>query len=176
VLSAPVVIEPATVEPVSVDQVKVFLRIDGGALDPELELICISAREDLELMTGLRLIDQVVRVLADSVEDLAHLTVGPVQQLVAIGAVTPDGEVEPAPIDGFALTGADLDRGVRAIGSWPQALLAGPIAVDLAVGYGAAGTNVPATLRLAQLLLVRARHDDRPVDLERMLVNLRINA
>lgn len=168
-LSAPVRIGAAPAEPVTLDQVKTFLRIDGADLDGELQLIMVAAREDLENQSGLRLMNQVVRVIGETPVDLDHLTVGPVQDIVAIGAV-------PGAADAFELTGADLARGIRPVGSWPADLKRGPLAIDLAVGYGAEPSDVPATLRLAVLLLVRQRYDDRPADLDRLLVNYRLNA
>lgn len=167
--SAPVRVGAAPAEPVTLDQVKTFLRIDEPDLDTELELMIAAAREGLELQSGLRLIDQVVRVIAETPADLDHLTVGPVRDIIAIGTA-------PGAADAFELTGADLARGIRPVGNWPAGLKHGPLAIDLAVGYGAAPGDVPATLRLAVLLLVRQRYDDRPADLDRLLVNYRLNA
>ncbi|QXT34333.1 phage head-tail connector protein [Sphingomonas sanguinis] len=175
-LSAAEVLSPPLVEPIMLATVKTYLRIDGSALDDELNLMIAAAREDLELLTGLRLVNQTVRVIADEPIDLDHLTVGKVRELVAIGTVQPGGAIEPASIAAFDLTGADLARGIAPLGNWPTSFFKRPIAVDLAVGYGPDGSAVPASLRLALLALIRGRYDDQPADVERLIFNYRLNS
>jgi uncharacterized phiE125 gp8 family phage protein len=175
VLSAAEVLEPATAEPITRDQVKTFLRIDGDALDAELDLMLAAAVEELELLTALRLMDQVVRLRATSFADLEHLTIGPVRELVAIGAKLPGGEFVPLDLADYELTGADLHRGIAPIAG-RVAFSSIPTVVDVRVGYGGTAQDVPASLRLALLTMVRGRYDDRPVDVERLIANYRLNA
>lgn len=174
-LSEPEVLEPPATEPITLEQAKTFLRIDGDALDGEIELMAIAAREDVELLTGLLLIDQTVRVQAGDPWDLDHLTVGPVKDFLAIGSLQPDGTIDPLPIEAFELTGSGLDRGIRPVGNVPG-LAARPIVVDLVVGFSANAAAVPASLRLLLLQMLRARYDDKAVDVERLVTNYRVNA
>lgn len=167
------IVAPAR-EPIDLEAVKRFLRIDGNAQDDDVSLLIQAARSDLERITGQRLLDQVVRVEADSFDDLDLLPVGPVKSIKAVTYGTPGATttVDPASV---YLTGLGLERGIAAVPGYrlPRTV-PGQILVDLNVGYGADPSAVPANLRHALFVLIRSRFDDRPVDVEPMLVNDRI--
>ncbi|GAA3708483.1 hypothetical protein GCM10022268_17270 [Sphingomonas cynarae] len=174
-LSEPETVVPARGDALLHDKVKTYLRIDGTDLDFELTLMRQAAQDDLERITGLRLLNQVVRVRADSVQDLAHLTVGPARSLVAIGTVSTSGDLDPVDIAGFELTGVGLARGIRPIGAVPAAFARRPIYADVKVGYADDGDKIPATLRLALFTLIRGRFEERPVEIEWLIHDFRIN-
>ncbi len=172
--AAETIVAPAA-EPISLDQVKTYLRVDGSLFDEELFLLMVAAREDLELFTGLRFMDQVVRVHADAPIFLDHLTVGPARRLVAIGTMAADGTVVPVDPAGFRLTGRELQRGIAPVGRWPAEFHRSTIVADIAVGYGPDASKVPAALRIALLSMIRGRFDDRPIDMGTLVPGLRIN-
>ncbi|KQO51404.1 head-tail connector protein [Sphingomonas sp. Leaf257] len=173
-IGATVTIVAPAKEPIDLEAVKRFLRIDGSAQDDDVSLLIQAARSDLERITGQRLLDQVVRVQADSFDDLDHLPVGPVKSIKAVtyGAPGAPTAIDPA---NLYLTGLGLERGIAAVPGYrlPRTV-AGPILVDLNVGYGSDPSAVPANLRLVLFVLIRSRFDDRPVDVEPLLVNDRI--
>jgi len=175
-LSAPVTVTSPVKEPVTLDQVKTFLRVDGSALDGELELLIAAAREDLELATGQRLIDQVVLVVADHLADLGHLTVGPVQAINALRYRPADSDEIAIGDDGFELVGAGLEQAIVPTRLWPRSATGCRLSVRLAVGYGPTAADVPASLRLILLQLIRGRFEEKPVDLGQLIVNQRIFA
>jgi uncharacterized phiE125 gp8 family phage protein len=175
-IGSTVTIVAPTREPVDLEAAKRFLRIDGSAQDDDVSLLIQAAREDLERITGQRLLDQVVRLQADSFDELDQLPVGPVKSIRAVAYGTPGATttIDPASV---YLTGLGLERGIAAVPGYrlPRTV-SGPILVDLNVGYGADPSAVPANLRLALFVLIRSRFDDRQVDIEPLLVNDRIYA
>lgn len=172
-LSAPTVItapESSTVDP---DEVKLFLRVDGEALDAEIAGYISAVVGDIERMTSTRLAPQIVEIRADAFADLAHLNIGPVSGIVAITYEDGEGSQYTLSSDLYELFGAGLAMGVRpAAGqSWPVARrAAGVIAARLTVGYA----ELPPSLALAVKMAVRARFDGTPFDLFEATVNDRI--
>lgn len=172
-LSAPVVVTPPAALPVTTEQARLFLRVDDEALDQEIALIVAAAIDDIEMVTGTRLIEQVVRIRADGFTDLEHLQVGPVSAIAALSYRDTAGVERAIAIDALELTGEDLERGIAPVVGWPTGTVS-HIAVELVVGYGATAIDVPAGLRHALLALIRGKFEDRPVDIEPLIVNRRI--
>lgn len=173
-LSAPIVIEPATGDIIDLAAMKLFLRIDGSALDDEIGMHVMAVVADIEQMTSTRLADQVVEIRADRFADLDHLSVGPVQDIVQLRYQDVSGvETNLAP-DAYELFGAGLAMGIRPSQGnvWPSTRpVAGPIAVQLQVGYGDA---LPANISMAIKMAVRSRFDGTPFDLFGATVNDRL--
>ena len=176
-LTAAVLVGDAPAEPIELAAAKAFLRIDGTAQDDEVRLLITAARSQLEVMTGLRLMEQTVRLQADRLHDLDHLTVGPVSAIAAITYRDAAGEAQSIDLDGVYLTGLDLDRGIDVVPgyAWPRSARR-PIVVDLVVGYGPTSDKIPGELRHAMLALIRGMFEENPADIEPLIVNRRINA
>lgn len=169
------VVAPAS-EPLTIEDAKRFLRIDTDSLDQDVAMLIGAARGDIEDITGQRLVEQTVEIGADSFADLAHLTVGPVQNVVEIRYVDLAGGRHILPTASYDLVGAGLERGiVPAIGAAlpPMRSGRGAIVARLLVGYGAQDP-LPTKLRWALLAVVRGKFEEKPVDLGPMLVNARI--
>lgn len=182
-----VTVSPPAQEPLDLVSVKQFLRIDADNtfFDLEVNAAMIGARGAVESGTGSRLITQDVSVQADRWEDLAHLPIGPVQDLLAINwrrRDTADTPIDIATVERF---GGGVGQGLRPVpGSrwpgehWPyrgdcwewregrrhfhDGLL---ITVQLRVGYGDDPADLPADLSIALLLAARGIYDDKAVDL-----------
>lgn len=172
--SAAVTVGDQPVEPIDLASAKRFLRIDGSAQDSDVAMLVSAARSDLEQTTGQRLMEQTVRLHADAFADLVSLPVGPVTAIAGITYM--DGaERKSIDLEMVYLTGLGLDRGIDIVpgSSWPRRTR-GPIVVDLIVGYGPVGSSVPANLRHALFAIMRGKFDDRPVDIEPLVVNDRI--
>jgi uncharacterized phiE125 gp8 family phage protein len=177
VQSAPIVITPPAVEPIERSAAKQFLRIDDVDQDLEVDMMIAAARGDLEDATGQRLINQTVKVLADSFAELEHLQVGPVQAITGVTYEDVAGTTQTLDPATYEVFGAGLECGVRRkVGaSWPTARAAkGAIAVTLTVGYGADGSAVPQNLIFAIYALLRGKVDDVPVSIDTLIVNDRI--
>ena len=174
--SSPIVVTAATSEPVAATEVKTFLRIDGTALDSQIDAFIAAARDEIEQTTSTRLLTQTIKISADFFEDLACLPIGPVTSVTALKYVDVAGDEQTIDPAVYELFGAGLEAGIRLkVGqSWPAARAAsGTIRATLVVGYGDADA-VPPSLHLAMLRLVRGMLDDAPADVEAQLVNHRI--
>ena len=175
-LSAPIVITGPEGDVVELEPVKTFLRVDGDDLDEEIGAYIDATIADIERMTSTRLGEQVVELRADSFEDLEHLTIGPVNAVVAITYRDAAGDEVTIDQAEYELFGAGLEKGVRPKPGrrWPRgnALRAsGAIGVRLNVGYGDA---IPPSISLALKMDVRGRFDGVPFDLFTATTNDRI--
>jgi uncharacterized phiE125 gp8 family phage protein len=171
-LGAPVTITPPTGELIPIESARSYLRVDGDAFDDELGMLSAASVQDLEEMTGLRLLNQTLTVVADTFEDLAQLRVGPVRSVTSIAYEDWLGGEHIVPADSYRLSGAALEQGILPIGSWPVAA-EGSIVLTLEVGYGALAADVPAKLRYAAYALLRGKHEEQPVDVEPLIANSR---
>lgn len=175
--SAPTLLVAPAAEPITLDQARDYLRADGNALDEEIGMLLVAARTEVEQATGQRLVAQTVQVLADSFADLAHIDVGPVNQVLAIRYQDRAGAEQLLDPTAYELFGAGIDRGVRPVAGtvWPQPRDADQvIAVDLAIGYPDVA-SVPQKLRFAVFAVLRARFEGRDPSIDALIVNERIN-
>ena len=174
--SSPIVVTKPAGEPVELEDVKIFLRIDGNALDSQIAGFIRAARGQVEATTSTRLMTQTVKVAADSFADLELLPIGPVATVVSIKYLDQAGAEQTLDSVGYETFGAGLEVGIRPPlgGSWPVTRAAkAVVSVTATVGYGAAA-DVPDEILLAILQLVRGMVDDAPADIEDRLLNYRI--
>jgi uncharacterized phiE125 gp8 family phage protein len=171
---APFTITPPVGELISIESARSYLRVDGAGMDDELDMIRAAAVDDVEQLTGLRLLDQTVEVIADRFADLATLRVGPVRTVTEIAYRDSAGDDQVVAAEDYELFGAPLEQGIRLAGeaSWPTAE-AGSIVLTLEVGYGPAADDVPAPLRYAAYAVLRGKFEDRKVDLACLVTNFR---
>lgn len=191
-----ITLTPPAIEPLTLAAAKQFLRIDADldSFDIEVGAAIAGARGDVEDGTGTRLLTQDVSVQADRWEDLAHLPIGPVQEILAVSWRRRDTADTPIDITTIERFGGGIGQGIRPAPGyrwpgerWPyhgdcwewrdgrrhvhDGLL---ITVQLRVGYGDDSTALPANLNVALLLAARAIYDDKPVDLSSRLASHRI--
>ena len=173
-LGAPVTVTPPAGELISAESAKSYLRVDGNALNDEVDLLRAAAVTDVEQLTGLRLLNQTVEVTADCFDDLEQLRVGPVRTVTEIAYRDSAGDDQVVAAENFELFGAPLEQGIRLVGdaSWPVAER-GSIVLTLEVGYGLTAADVPAPLRFAAYAALRGKFDDRDVDLACLVTNFR---
>lgn len=172
---APITVTPPAGELIALDRAKSFLRVDGTELDVEIGMVAAAAVQDLEDMTGLRLLNQRVSVTADGFADLARFQVGPIRAIASIAYRDPAGTEQLLAAERYALAGAALEQGATPVGGpWP-ATRAEPraITVTLDVGYGAAEADVPAKLKFAAFALMRAKYEQEAVDVGPLIANHR---
>ena len=166
----------ATAEPVSLWEVKEFCRLEIGdsTFDTELAALIAGQRDDVERITGTRLVTQTVKLTAISFADLARLPIGPVQSLVALTWRDRAGTANVIDIADVELFGGGLEAGLRpAPGkAWPAGAL--DVTVTLVVGYGNEPAEIPGALQILLLRAIRAHFDGQPIELEPQLTNHRI--
>ena len=154
--SAPVTTAGPAAEPVSVDEAKEFLSIDPDETEFNTLIgsLIVAARQQVEAMTGTRLVEQTVRLEASEIGDLGRLPIGPVSAVTAIVYDDTAGAEQTFAAADYELFGAGLERGIRTkVGKgWPNDVrnAVGAIQVTAAVGY----ETLPKPLWTAILLMV----------------------
>ncbi len=176
---APILVTPPACEPIELADARDFIGVEGTALDTRLDAATGMARGALEAMTGLRLINQTVDLIADGFADLGRLAIGPVRSVTHIKYRDACGVEQTLAGNNYELTGGGIERGVRrAFGkSWPAIdPRPGAVTIRLEVGFGAAPTDMPRDLSWALLVLIRAGIDDQAADVGHLIGNWRIYA
>jgi uncharacterized phiE125 gp8 family phage protein len=165
-LGAPVLVTPPVGDLIELASAMSFLRVDADELQTEVEVTLAAAIEDIQEMTGLRLLDQTVRVSADRFCDLERFRVGPIRSITSIKYLDTDRVQQTLDASVYELFGSGFEKGVRLKSeqSWPtiEAVEAGTSA------------DVPAPLRFAVLAQLRAKFDGQEANLEALLANHRI--
>jgi uncharacterized phiE125 gp8 family phage protein len=156
---------PPAAEPITLAEAKAYLRVEHGDDDTVIAALIAAARSHVEAATRRALITQSWRLVLHRwpVGGRIPVTPVPLQQLLAARIHRADGTSQA--IDAAAFT---LDRAAApailgfAPGSMPAPGrdLAG-IEIDVEVGYGGAGTDVPEPLRQAMRLLIAHWYENR---------------
>jgi len=156
------VLTPPAEAPLSLDAVKAFLRIGDTADDALLMDLLQSARERLEQVAGLALVQQTVRVVwrrwpASIRGRGVRLPIGPVTHVEAVRLVD-DDDVAIDYRERFQLACERLC--LRPWSPLPPVYDRQRIEVDLAVGFGRA-SDIPEDLQEALLRLIAAIYSAR---------------
>ena len=151
-------------EPVSLDEVRDFLKIDGGAEDGLLATLVAAARVHIESTTAHAMIAQTWRLALDAWPQAERLPlpVAPIFSIEAMTAYDPEGE--PTEIDQSQVV-ADTRAGALLL-PVPAPALPGlrqrhGIEIDYVAGYGSTPAEVPADLRQAVLGLAAYWYENR---------------
>lgn len=147
---------PPGAEPLTLADCKAHLRIAHESEDDLLGGLIRAAREEVELQTGVAMIDQDWRLALDAWPPSGIVTLArhPVKQILSVTLHGADGEAAALAPSAYRLDG--LSRPARL---WvetrpaPGVPLNG-IEIDFRAGFGEAGTDVPDLLKRAMLLLV----------------------
>jgi len=158
------VITPPAVEPISLAEAKTHLRVTTADEDSLIGMLITAARVHLENDTGRRFITQTVETTADDFGDAVVLLEGPVQSVVSVTYYDEVGTLQ-------TLSGANYGLDIE---STPGYVLpkvgdafpntqnrANAVRVRYVAGYGTAGSNVPAPLRVAMLLMIGHLYENR---------------
>jgi uncharacterized phiE125 gp8 family phage protein len=153
--SAPVTLTPPASEPVTIDEVKEFLVIEAEEVlyDQQLARFITAARQQVEAVTGTRLVPQIVRVAAREWHDLKALPIGPVRTVTSIAYDDTAGVSQVLATANWELFGTGLQTGIRPVynAAWPAALRRqDAIRVTLEIGYD----DVPGPVKTAILIMI----------------------
>lgn len=150
-------------EPVSLVEAKAWLRVDGPDEDSLIQALIVSARLMVEARIGRVLLAQNWRLIGDEWPPGESITIriGKVIS-VAGGRVFPaEGAPELMPSGDFSIErGAEHDAIVPQRRPAPGRRRSG-IEIDLRLGFGEMGTDVPEPLRLAVRHLVAHGFEQR---------------
>jgi len=152
------------VEPVDADAIaKLDLKVDASDEDGLIDILLQAARETVEMRTGRSLITQSREIKLDYFPkcDTIRVPFGPLQTVVVKYYDTTDTEVTLASSNYWVDTHSDVPRIVIKT-SWPSTYdRPNAVKVEYTAGYGNAGSNVPAPLRKAVLLLLGHFYENR---------------
>lgn len=159
-----ILISGPSVEPVSLAEMKYWLKIDGADDDNVLNALIASARLAVEAATQRVLISQNWRLVLDQWQQggLLRLPYGPLQSVTEARVYNAAGIATTVATSNLLVDNSSrLPRIIVASAvPAPGRLIAG-IEIDCTLGYGASGTAVPETLRLAVRLLVSFWYENR---------------
>lgn len=153
------------VEPVDADSIaKLDLKVDQTDEDGLIDILIQAARELVEEKTQSSLITQTRVMKMDYFpnSDTITLPFGPVQSVSSVYYYNDDGD---STLLSSSLYWVDSDSRIARIvvkDSWPSTEdRPGAVVITYVCGYGSAGSNVPAPLRKAILLLVGHFYENR---------------
>jgi len=154
---------PPVAEPLSVADAKSFLRVEHSDDDAIIASLISAARNHVEALTRSGLITQTWRLVLDRWPDGGRIRprIGPLRALTAARVFNAAGEASAIDTEIFV-----IDKAAWAIASpsWslpvPGRSVAG-IELDLQVGFGAAGSDVPPVLLQAIRTLVAHWYENR---------------
>lgn len=154
---------PPAEEPLALDDAKAWLKLDEDADDDLVRALIVSARLQVEALTGRVLVTQTWRLTLDGWPPLGIVAVpiAPVASLVAATVIAADGTTSALDLATIALDAASLPPRLQALDR-PAARPFAGIRFDLVAGYGGAA-DVPAVFVQAMRILVAhwyARRDD----------------
>lgn len=157
------VVSPA-VMPVSLEEAKAWLRVDHADEDQLIGRLIGAAVAAVEADTRTRLITQVVELRAASFAHIAAPRIGPVQEATSLFYIDPSGLDQLLDDSMWRLTGGALAPRIELVDGqyWPDTARRGDaVRLELVVGYGDTGEEVPENVRLAIQLLVTQWYDNR---------------
>ncbi len=161
-MSAILLAAPAA-EPVSLAEAKAFLRVEHNDDDAVIAALIAGSRIHIEAQTRRAMVTQHWRLSFDSWPEDGRVAVvpAPLQELTAARVYDFNNVAHAVDVQNFV---PDLGTSALAFAPWavpaPGRLAAG-IALDVTLGYGAAGTDVPEPLRQAVRQLTAHWYENR---------------
>ncbi|QUS39293.1 hypothetical protein RPMA_10930 [Tardiphaga alba] len=160
---AAILLTPPAQEPLTLDEAKSFIRVEHADDDAVITALIAAARVHVEAMTRRALLAQTWRFVLDAWPRDGRFAprIGPLRALLAAQVFDADGTAHA--IDGEMFV---VDSAANVIAApcfalpVPGRAQAG-IALDVACGYGADASDVPADLRHAIRLLLAHWYDHR---------------
>lgn len=170
-------------EPVTLAEAREHLRVTHTGEDALIGSLITAAREHVESVTGLRLIDQdwelalpafpqprahQPRTTAEAIE----LPGWPLQSVDAVTYRDATGALQTLAPEAYRVDDFRRPARLTPIGQWPATESDNPLAVRVtySLGFGADGVEVPAAIRAAILLLVGDLFENRQGQQEAALV------
>ncbi len=144
-------IAPPVAEPLTLVEVKAHLRLDGDDEDALLTSLIRAAREHLERMSGLALVNQGWRLYLDVwPEGPIQIGRAPVQAIESVTIYDAAGAPVSVPLDGHMLDGQAMPARLMLSQSPDTARALNGIEIDFTAGFGNA-VDVPDGLKRAML-------------------------
>ncbi|WP_343313900.1 phage head-tail connector protein [Brucella sp. BE17] len=155
-------VTPPEIEPVTIEDARAFLRLSSTSEDAILERLIRTARELVEVETGLALIDQTWRLRVDRWPRSGRLALFkfPVTSIAMVVAYRPDGTAISFPPEEFHLQDGRRPQRLY-MASYPEAMSLCGLEVDFVAGFGATAASVPEVLKQAIFNLTAHLYETR---------------
>ncbi|WP_159592208.1 head-tail connector protein [Chelativorans xinjiangense] len=148
-------VEPAA-EPVSLVEAKAHLRIAHDSEDGLISGLIRAAREEVERVAGLALIDQAWRLVLDRWPQggIVLLRRTPVREVLSVTVFDGDGAATVLAPEDHQLDAVSSPARLHLEERPAPGLALNGIEIDFSAGFGEAGTDVPDLLKRAMLILM----------------------
>lgn len=159
----PILLDGPETEPVSLAEARTWLRLDNAADDDLVRALIVAARLMVEAEIGQVLISQTWRLVGDRWPASEEIPVRIGQVLSVLGARVHPAEGEPTAIAPETISippGRDPPVIAPTLRPAPGRKSSG-IEIDLRLGFGDTGADVPETIRLAIRRLVALWYENR---------------
>ena len=148
---------PPAVEPLGLDEAKAHLRLDGADEDALVERLIAAARAQVEGATWLVMIAQSWRAALEAWprHRTVTLPVRPLLSVEAVRAFDADGAATLVPAEDYEVEPETATVALKAdAAGLAPAVSAGGFEIHFTAGFGPEGSDVPAPLRQAMLMLL----------------------
>jgi len=151
-----VLITPPAHEPLGLSEIKLHLRIDHGNEDDLLNDLIRAARQYCEYSCGQKLITQIWRQYESDIptDGKLRILLRPVQSVIAVTVFDRDGNGLALPNSATYLHRSDCAFELEFETGFDRSKAANGLEIDLQLGIGDMGVDIPDTLKRAILLLV----------------------
>lgn len=154
-----------TVEPVTLAEAKLHLRVDGNAEDDYITSLIIAAREWAEGFTRRAFINRTIRLSLEEFPTEIRLPFGKTQSISSFAYTDSDGNAATL-TSGVTYTLDSESEPARLVPyyntQWPSVYdVPNAIQITYVVGYGAAATSVPTSIKQAMLLACGNWYENR---------------
>ncbi|MFZ1812910.1 MAG: head-tail connector protein [Rhizobiaceae bacterium] len=155
-------VTPPAGYPVSLEAMKTHLRVTQEDDDGYLQELVAAATAHVEAITGLSLLEQDWRVFLDDLpQHWVTLPLRPVLQITQVRHFNLDGDPTILPPTEWILDNASDPPRFALTQVSGLELPCNGLEIDMTVGFGSTGTDVPDTIRRAILLLVAQWYEVR---------------
>jgi len=168
-----ILVVPPAVEPITLAEARAHLRVTHTDEDALIGVLISAARQHVERVTGLGLINQTWEVALDAFPDgPIRLTKAPIASVSSVEYLDEAGAPEAVDPADLVLDNRRRPGWVSSSSGWPiaQADTFNAVRVRYVVGFGADGAAVPADLRAAILLILGDLFENRQGQQEAALV------
>lgn len=151
------------VEPVTLAEVKTNLRIDHSSEDALISELIGAARQYVETVISIALINQTWRLCLDSLPAarIALLKCHPVRSVLSVTAFDGDGVATVITPADYQIDPHSRPARLRFTDTMPPIRCMNGLEIDFEAGFGETGADVPDTLKRAIHLLVARSYETR---------------
>jgi len=152
-------------EPLSTSEAKLHLKVEDSTDDTLIATLIKAARETVEEFTRRALVNQTWELQFDDFDKESYdLEKTPVSSITSVKYIDQNGSEQTLSASYYTLNNADEPNQIlQASGQiWPSVRgFTNDVKVRFVAGYGSDGTNVPASLKAAMLLIIGHLYENR---------------